>query len=323
MNRSMSSMPQTIGPYTVLERISAGGMAEVYKAKQLGVEGFERLVAIKRILPHIASDPEFIAMFQAEAKLAVQLTHGNIAQIYKLGRHEESFYIALEYVDGRDVGALLEYSQKRGKPIPLHYACYIIARCCEGLDYAHHKRDKDGKPLNVIHRDISPPNILVSYEGEVKLIDFGLAKAASSSIHTQAGIIKGKLAYMSPEQVRGDKLDHRSDVFAIGVVFYELLSGKRLFRRASDLDTYQAVRDCAVPSLAAENPHFPKRLDEIVLESLAREPDKRYQTAGELGNAIQEFMFRQNLVCRGEQLGEWMRRVFQTKRAKAPPARKE
>jgi serine/threonine protein kinase len=314
----MSAPPQTIGPYTVLERISAGGMAEVYKAKQLGVDGFERLVAIKRILPHIASDPEFIAMFQAEAKLAVQLTHGNIAQIYKLGRHEDSFYIALEYVDGRDVGALLEYSQKRSKPIPMHYACYVIARVCEGLDYAHHKRDKDGSPLNVIHRDISPPNVLVSYEGEVKLIDFGLAKAASSSIHTQAGVIKGKLAYMSPEQVRGEKIDQRSDVFAVGVVFYELLSGKRLFRRTSDLETYQAVRDCVVPSLAAENPHFPKRLDEIVQNALAREPKSRFQTAGEMQNAIQEFMFRQNLHCRGEQLGEWMRRIFQSKRSKAP-----
>ncbi|MEZ4450741.1 MAG: serine/threonine-protein kinase [Nannocystaceae bacterium] len=315
----MSSIPQSIGPYTVLERISAGGMAEVYKAKQHGVEGFERLVAIKRILPHIASDPEFIAMFQAEAKLAVQLTHGNIAQIYKLGRHEDSFYIALEFVDGRDIGALLDYAQKKDKPIPLHYACYIIARVCEGLDYAHQKRDPSGNPLNVIHRDISPPNILVSYEGEVKLIDFGLAKAASSSIHTQAGIIKGKLAYMSPEQVRGEKLDSRSDVFAVGVVFYELLVGKRLFRRTSDLETYQAVRECTVPVPSTVNPQIPPRLSEIMLKALAKEPGERFQTAGEMQNQIQEFMFRANLTTRGEQLGEWMRRVF-LKRAK-PQAR--
>jgi len=317
----MSSIPQTIGPYTVVERISAGGMAEVYKAKMYGVEGFERLVAIKRILPHIASDPDFIAMFQAEAKLAVQLTHGNIAQIYKLGRHEDSFYIALEFVDGRDIAALLDYSQKRNKPIPLHYACYIIARVCEGLDYAHHKRGKDGEPLNVIHRDVSPPNILVSYEGEVKLIDFGLAKAASSSIHTQAGIIKGKLAYMSPEQVRGEKLDLRSDVFAVGIVFFELLTGQRLFRKNSDLETYQSVRDCAIPTPSAVNPQIPARLEAILLQVLARDPANRFQTAGELQNAIKEFMFRSSLTTRSEQLGLWMRKIFQ-KRKKRPPARK-
>ncbi|MCA9663278.1 MAG: serine/threonine protein kinase [Myxococcales bacterium] len=315
----MSSIPQTIGPYTVLERINAGGMAEVYKAKLHGVEGFERLVAIKRILPHIASDPDFIAMFQAEAKLAVQLTHGNIAQIYKLGRHEDSFYIALEFVDGRDIGALLDYAQKKGKPIPLHYACYIIARVCEGLDYAHHKRGRSGEPLNVIHRDISPPNVLVSFEGEVKLIDFGLAKAASSSIHTQAGIIKGKLAYMSPEQVRGEKLDLRSDIFAVGIVFYELLTGERLFRKNSDLETYQSVRDCAIPTPSEVNPKIPKRLEAILLRALARDPANRFQTAGELQNAIQEFMFRANFNTRGEQLGQWMRRIFQKR--KRPPAR--
>ena len=306
----MLAVPDRIGPYQVLERISAGGMAEVYRAKQTGADNFERPVAIKRILPHIARDPNFIAMFQAEAKLAVQLQHGNICQIYQLGRHEDSFYIALEYVDGRDVGAILDLHQKQGKPIPLPQACYIIGRVCEGLDYAHNKKSSQGEPLNIIHRDISPPNLLISYEGEIKLIDFGLAKAVGSSVQTQAGIIKGKLAYMSPEQVRGAALDLRSDVFAVGLVFLELLTARRLFRRDSDLETFDAVRQCRVPRPSEINPNIPKALEEILLTSLARDVDKRYQSAGAMNEAIQEFALSSRNTFRGDQLGEWMRRLF-------------
>ncbi len=285
-------------------------MAEVYRAKQTGADNFERPVAIKRILPHIARDPNFIAMFQAEAKLAVQLQHGNICQIYQLGRHEDSFYIALEYVDGRDVGAILDLHQKQNRPIPLPQACYIIRRVCEGLDYAHNKKSNQGEPLHIIHRDISPPNLLVSYEGEVKLIDFGLAKAVGSSVQTQAGIIKGKLAYMSPEQVRGGPLDLRSDVFAVGIVFFELLTARRLFRRDSDLETFDAVRQCRIPRPSEINPGIPKALEQILLTSLARDLDQRYQSAGAMNEAIQEFALSSRNTFRGDQLGEWMRRLF-------------
>jgi len=299
----------------VLERISAGGMAEVYRAKQTGADNFERPVAIKRILPHIARDPNFIAMFQAEAKLAVQLQHGNICQIYQLGRHEDSFYIALEYVDGRDVGAILDLHQKQNRPIPLPQACYIIRRVCEGLDYAHNKKSNQGEPLNIIHRDISPPNLLISYEGEVKLIDFGLAKAVGSSVQTQAGIIKGKLAYMSPEQVRGGPLDLRSDVFAVGIVFFELLTARRLFRRDSDLETFDAVRQCRIPRPSEINPGIPAALEQILLTSLARDLDQRYQSAGAMNEAIQEFALSSRNTFRGDQLGEWMRRLFARRNA--------
>lgn len=306
----MTTAPDKIGPYEVLERISAGGMAEVYKAKLTGADSFERLVAIKRILPHIARDPNFIAMFQAEAKLAVQLQHGNIAQIYQLGRQDDAFYIALEYVEGRDVGALLDLHQKAGKALPLAQACYIITRCAEGLDYAHNKKSDDGRPLNIIHRDISPPNILISYEGEVKLIDFGLAKATSSSVQTQAGVIKGKLAYMSPEQVRGAPLDARSDVFALGIVFFELLTGRRLFRRDSDIETFESVRQCKVPRPSEVNPAIPAPLEQILLRSLARSLDDRYPSAASLAEALREFVFTHQLRYRGDQLGAWMRQVF-------------
>ena len=306
----MAETVTKIGPYTLLTRISQGGMAEVYKAKQHGVEGFERTVAIKRILPHIARDPNFIAMFQAEAKLAVQLQHGNIAQIYKLGRHGDTFYIALEYVDGRDVGAILDHAQRSNNPAPAALACYILARVCDGLDYAHNKTDPRGNPLNIIHRDISPPNILVSYEGEVKIIDFGLAKAASSTIQTQKGIIKGKLAYMSPEQVRGATIDHRSDVFAAGVVFFEILTGTRLFRGNSDLETFEKVRACHVPRPSNLNPNIPRRLEQILLTALARDPDRRFQSAGALHDRLKEFMFSKRLITRSEHLGQWMRETF-------------
>ena len=285
-------------------------MAEVYKAKQTGADNFEKPIAIKRILPHIARDPNFIGMFQAEAKLAVQLQHGNICQIYQLGRHEDSFYIALEYVDGRDIGAILDLHQKQGRGIPLPQACHIISRACDGLDYAHNKKDNAGKPLNIIHRDISPPNVLISYEGEVKLIDFGLAKAVGSSIQTQAGIIKGKLAYMSPEQVRGTPLDARSDVFALGIVFFELLTARRLFRRDSDLETFDAVRQCRIPRPSELNPAIPAALEAILLKALTRNLDDRYASASAMNEAIQEFVMTNRLNFRGEQLGEWMRKLF-------------
>ncbi|MCA9689515.1 MAG: serine/threonine protein kinase, partial [Myxococcales bacterium] len=227
------------GPYKLVERISVGGMAEVYKAVETGVEGFERTVAVKRILPHIAEDEEFITMFKDEAKIAGQLTHSNIAQIYNLGQQDDSFYIAMEYVAGKDARSIFTRCQQKNRPMPLAQACFIVMKVCEGLDYAHNKKDKQGRSLNIVHRDVSPPNILVSYDGEVKLIDFGVAKAAGRVSRTQAGILKGKFGYMSPEQVRGMPLDRRSDVFALGVVLYELLTGTRLFQGETDFATLE------------------------------------------------------------------------------------
>src|SRR3954467_7223868 len=200
--------PTPFGKYYLLERINIGGMAEVFRAKAFGVEGFERLVAVKRILSNIAEDKEFIRMLIEEAKLAVQLNHANIAQIFDLGVVEGSYYIALEHVHGRDLRVLFERCRQLGEAMPIAQACFVAMKVCEGLDYAHNKRDQAGRELSLVHRDVSPQNILVSFEGEVKLIDFGIAKAArtnsktNSGIVTQAGILKGKFGYMSPEQVR-------------------------------------------------------------------------------------------------------------------------
>jgi len=216
--------PVKFGKYYLLERINVGGMAEIFKAKSFGEAGFERLVAIKRILPSVAEDHEFITMFVDEAKLAGQLTHPNIAQIFELGKVNETYFIALEYVAGRDLRAVFERVKKRNERVPIPMACYCVMKLCEGLDYAHNKKDAAGRNLDLVHRDVSPQNILLSWDGDVKLIDFGIAKAASKSSRTQAGILKGKFGYMSPEQVRGQKVDRRSDVFAAGIVLYELLT---------------------------------------------------------------------------------------------------
>ena len=191
--------PIPFGKYLLLERVNVGGMAEVFKAKAFGVEGFERLVAVKRILPSIAEDQEFITMFIDEAKIAVQLTHANVAQIFDLGKVSDSFFIAMEFVRGKDLRAIFDRVRKRGETVPVPMACYCIMKVCEGLDYAHNKKDAASRPLNLVHRDVSPQNVLISYDGEIKLIDFGIAKAANKAGKTQAGILKGKFGYMSPE----------------------------------------------------------------------------------------------------------------------------
>jgi eukaryotic-like serine/threonine-protein kinase len=304
------NLPMQFGPYLLLERISVGGMAEVYKAKEYGVEGFERTVAVKRILPHVAEDDEFIAMFKDEAKIAVQLQHGNIAQIYNLGNEQDSFYIALEYINGRDLRAIFQKCQQQGKPMPVAQACYVIMKICEGLDYAHNKKDKYNRELNIVHRDVSPPNILVSFEGEVKLIDFGVAKAAGRASRTQAGILKGKFGYMSPEQVRGMPLDRRSDVFSVGVVLFEVLTGTRLFQADTDFATLEKVRAVDVPRPASLNPEIPKPLENIMYKALAREPEQRYQSGIELHDELQAFMFAQGMFYSRKDLAVWMRQQY-------------
>src|SRR5215470_13007089 len=225
-------------------------MAEVFQAKSFGVEGFEKIIAIKRILPSMAEDGDFIGMFIDEAKIAGQLSHANICQIFELGRIADAHFIAMEYIWGKDLLQIQNRFRKLKQPMPVPMACYVAAKVCEGLDYAHRKRDAQGKPLHIIHRDVSPQNVLVSYEGEVKIIDFGIAKAAVRSSRTQHGILKGKFSYMSPEQVRGLPIDRRSDLFAIGTLLWECLTGERLFATDSDFATLEKVRaaDVTPPS---------------------------------------------------------------------------
>ncbi len=300
------------GKYLLLERVSVGGMAEVFKAKQFGNEGYERLLAIKRILPSMAQDSDFISMFIDEAKICGQLNHPNICQIYELGRVDDSHFIAMEFVWGKDVLQMQNRFRRMRKTMKPEMAAFIAARMCEGLDHAHKKKDGAGRSLNIIHRDISPQNVLVSYDGDVKVIDFGIAKAASRSSKTQAGVLKGKFGYMSPEQVRGLPLDQRSDIFAIGTILYEMLSADRLFIGDSDFETLEKVRNVDVPLPSKVNPEVPAALEAIIMKALHRDVENRYQWAGDMLADLQTFSLRFDPAFTGKQLGEWMREHFNT-----------
>jgi serine/threonine protein kinase len=302
--------PILFGKYYLLERINVGGMAEVFKAKAIGVEGFERLVAVKRILPNIAEDEEFIEMFVDEAKIAVQLTHANIAQIFDLGKVGDSYFIALEYVHGKDLRAIFNRARNRGEPVPLSMACFTIMKICEALDYAHNKKDPTGRPLNFVHRDVSPQNMLISYDGDVKVVDFGIAKAAGKASRTRAGILKGKFGYMSPEQVKGMDIDRRSDVFGVGICLYELLTGERLFAGESDFATVEKVRKVDIMPPSTYNRRIPEELEQIVLKALAGEVDERYQTAMELHEDLESFTYATGHTFNRKDLGVYMRKVF-------------
>jgi serine/threonine protein kinase len=302
--------PTPFGKYYLLERINVGGMAEVFKAKTVGVEGFERIVALKRILPSIAEDEEFITMFIDEAKIAVQLQHANIAQIFDLGKVEDSYFIALEYVNGRDLRGIFDDLRKQGQNMPMPQVCYLIMQLCEGLDYAHNKRDAQGHELNLVHRDVSPQNVLLGYDGEVKLIDFGIAKAAGKASKTQAGILKGKFGYMSPEQVRGLPIDRRSDIFALGIVLYEMLTGERLFIGESDFSTLEKVRNVEIIPPSSFNAEIPDKLERIVLKALEKNVEDRYQNAIDLHDDLQLFLHSVGMFSSRKDLSAWMRRTF-------------
>ncbi|MGZ6163036.1 MAG: serine/threonine protein kinase, partial [Myxococcaceae bacterium] len=302
--------PIPFGRYLLLDRINIGGMAEVWRGKVFGAGGFERLVAIKRILPNIAEDEEFISMFQDEAKISVQLTHANICQIYELNRLGPSLFIAMEYVPGKDLRSIFERARKKGEPPPVPLVCYVIGKLCEGLDYAHRKKDPSSRDLNVVHRDVSPQNVLISFEGEVKVIDFGIAKAAGKVTKTQAGILKGKFGYMSPEQIRGRPLDRRSDVFSIGVCLYELLTGERLFVGESDFQVLEKVRKAEVLPPSTYNRKIPEALERIVLKALAKDPQDRFQYASELADELQRFLITSDSIFSRKDLMQYMKSTF-------------
>ncbi|MCA9538092.1 MAG: protein kinase [Myxococcales bacterium] len=302
--------PVPFGKYILLERISVGGMAEVFKAKAFGVEGFARCVAIKRILPHLAEDPRFVEMFINEARVAVQLNHANIAQVYELGRHENDHYIAMEYISGKDLLSLHQYARRTGDRLPVPLAVYVAAKVSEGLGYAHRKTGPDGQPLGIIHRDISPQNVLLSYEGAIKLIDFGIAKARIHSHQTQAGVLKGKFGYMSPEQITGKAVDQRSDIFALGTVVHEMLTGERLFFGDNDFLTLEKVRAAQVEPPSRYNPDVPPVLDEIILRALARDPGARYQSASQLADDLARYLHTSGNGVSSKAMTEWMRSRF-------------
>ncbi len=270
---------EEFGNYYLMEKIAVGGMAELFKARQRGVHDFQKIVAIKRILPHLSDNDEFVRMFIDEAKLAAQLTHPNIAQIFDLGRVSGFYYIAMEFVDGRDLRSMLRKVREYGLPFPEAIAAFVVMKVAGALDYAHRKRGMDDRELKLVHRDVSPQNILISSDGAVKLVDFGIAKAATKSTQTVAGALKGKLLYMSPEQALGQPLDHRSDLFSLGLVLFELLTGERCFQADSELGVLEKVRLGKVTDVRSLNPRISDGMVAILEKTLAKDLDRRYGSA--------------------------------------------
>ncbi len=282
----------TYGKYEILGRLAVGGMAEVFLAREMASHGAGRHVAVKRILPQIADDDTFVEMFLDEARLAMRLNHPNICHIYDIGELEDTYFIAMEWVNGVPFGKLIARARDKGG-LPITIAVKIMAHVADALNYAHQARDGVGRPLNIVHRDVSPQNVMVRFDGVVKLLDFGIAKAATQTSQTEAGIVKGKFSYMSPEQCLGKPLDARSDIFAIGACLYEALTGKPAFRRASDLDTMRAIVHEPVPSARLVRGDVPPRLDAILRKALAKDPGQRFQTAGEMYVALERFLAEQ------------------------------
>ncbi|MCK6552618.1 serine/threonine protein kinase, partial [Myxococcota bacterium] len=277
--------PTTFGSYFLTRRIAVGGMAEVYAAKRYGADGFEKDVVIKQILPQYARDPEFVASFVAEAKIAVTLSHANIVQIHELGRVDGTYFIAMELVDGVDVYQLVEHCRRTGTKLPVGLALLVVEEVAKGLDYAHRKVAPDGRPLGLVHRDLSPRNVLISREGEVKILDFGIAKTTSEAAQmpkTRAGVVKGTTGYMSPEQATGGDVDARTDVYQAGLLLWELVTLEPLFWRPDDEDTRARMRAHRVPRPSDLDDVLPPELDALVLGALARDPGARIATAHEL-----------------------------------------
>jgi serine/threonine-protein kinase len=302
------------GPYTLLHRIAAGGMAEIFRARRRGVAGFEKIIAVKRILPHLSHDPEFVQRFVDEARVAAGLAHPNIVQIFDLGRVGASYYIAMEYVHGADLRSVLRRLRDSGRRMSIALGALIACRVAAALEHAHRKAGADGRPLEIVHRDVSPPNILISFDGNVKLTDFGIARAAIRVAVTEKGALRGKLMYMSPEQASGLAVDHRSDIFSLGVVLYELLTDQRPFSAASDLSLLEAVRRGTFQRAAELNTELPERLDRAVSWALAKEPGDRPADAGLLRRELEESLAEVGNPAESE-LAALMRGLFEKEAA--------
>jgi serine/threonine protein kinase len=285
------SEPIQFGKYTLFERIGRGGMAEVFKGRIQGPAGFERVFVVKRILPHLSDDVSFIKMFVEEAKLSARLNHANIVHIFELGAVEGEYFISMEYIRGHDLSETMRAIWKALGPPRPELVAYIGREVCRGLAYAHNLTDENGRPLGMIHRDVSPSNVMLSYEGAVKMLDFGIAKAlGDQSDQSKSGTLKGKYAYMAPEQTEGDNIDNRSDIFACGIVLHEVLTGRRLFKGQNDVQTIERVRRCDVPPPSAQNPAVPRELDHIVLKALQRDPARRWSNAADMADALDDIV---------------------------------
>ncbi len=280
-------MQQKIGRYDILTRLSVGGMAEIFLGVIGGRGGFRKFVTVKRILPSLQEEDEFVRMFLDEARITAALSHANIAQVFDLGEDGDDLFIAMEYIPGQDLRRTVKAAGKLGRPIPMGFSCAVMRDVSLALNHAHQFTEPSGAPYSVIHRDVSPKNVMVSYGGHVKVIDFGIAKAKSRLGHTLAGQVKGSVSYLSPEQVAGRELDGRSDIFAVGVILYELLTGVRPFMRDDDQRTMEAIATETPPAPQAVNPQIPAALSEAIQRAMARDPTERFETAKEMARTLE------------------------------------
>jgi serine/threonine protein kinase len=309
---------EVFGRYFVYEPLGVGGMARVDRAELVGIEGFRRPVALKRMLPHVAASDEMVQAFVREARLLSHLRHANLAQTYELGKVDGVYFIAMELVTGPTLRDVLQRCAEAAGPMPIRIALNLLSQICDALDYAHNLRDQAGQPLGIIHRDVSPSNVIVDEGGVAKLIDFGVAKASAAGMQTMTGMIKGKFGYMAPEYLAGE-LDARADLFAVGVIAHELLTARPLFSTGDDLETMRRLRRMTIHPPSKTTPEVPPAIDDIVLRALARDPDRRWQAAAALRAALAEAAERLGLACTNREVIEWIARALGLRR---PPTAK-
>jgi len=301
-----------VGRYRLVEEIGIGGMASVYLARMDGAGGFQKWVALKRVHPHLVEDEHFIRMFLDEARIAASISHPNVAQVFDLGSEGNTHWIAMEYLHGEPLRELMRHNADIGRPMRPELAARIVADAAEGLHAAHELRGKNGEPLNLVHRDVTPHNLFITYDGVVKVVDFGIAKVAGRLASTRAGTLKGKIAYMAPEQIRGRDVDRRADIFALGVVLWELTTNRRLFRTDSDLETVERVQRCIVPppSSVLQHDEYPVELESIVMRCLRRDRDERYSSARDLSRALHQYLMAAGEFVTPAEIGAYVTNVF-------------
>ena len=304
--------------YRVIDRLEAGGMAEVFVGEATGAQGFKKRVAIKRVLPHLAQNKRFISMFLDEARLGARLNHANIVTVFDIGAADNTYFIVMELVDGANLKTIMETLRKQGRRFPVKAAIFICMEACRGLSYAHELQDDDGVDLHIVHRDISPPNIMITKRGEIKVADFGLAKASTQLEKTDPGVVKGKFSYLSPEAALGETVDARTDVFAMGIVLWEMIAGRRLFLGETDFQTVKLVQQAEVPSLQKINPEADKAFEVVLGKALARDPKDRYQSARDLGDALAGYLFQHQMKVTSYDIATLVSGVVAERKAEKP-----
>jgi|GEM_PF-714507 len=296
-----------LGDLQLIRKLATGGMAEVWEARKVSVEGFEKRLAVKVVLPHLVENDEFIEMFLDEGRLAAFLDHPNICQIVDLNQHDGTYYMAMEFIDGYALNALMKQAAKQGQFLPFEHCCHLIIGACKGLDFAHASSDAYGNHMGLVHRDISPQNIMVTVNGDVKVVDFGIAKAATKIGVTRAGVLKGKFAYMSPEQATGESLDRRSDIFALGIVLWELTTGHRLFRADNEIATLHKIIGGDYPRPSEYRDDYPLELEKIIFTALALNPAHRFQDCGDFQMALEDFLLRHGLAAGSKRVSRYLK----------------